>query len=121
AFVSRSRATPGEPAHTPGAPPSSATPNLQTLAERVLVQRFSPAAILTTDKGEIVHISGRTGNYLEPATGRATMNLFAMAREGLRTELRGAFATALQSNRAVEVAGITVGTNGGTKSVNLKV
>src|SRR6185503_10461776 len=60
-------------------------------------------------------------NYLEPAAGRATMNLFAMAREGLRSELRGAFATALHSNRAVEVAGITVGTNGGTKSVNLKV
>ena len=36
------------------------------------MQRFTPVAVLTSDKGEILYISGRTGKYLEPAVGRAT-------------------------------------------------
>ena len=54
------------------------------LADRVIVQRFSPAAVLTNDKGDILYISGRTGKYLELPVGKANLNIFAMAREGLR-------------------------------------
>src|SRR5262245_9626390 len=84
-------------------PPSPSTPNLQVLADHLLVQRFSPAAILASDKGDILYISGRTGKYLEPAVGRASMNLFAMAREGLRLDLTSAFSTALREERPVVV------------------
>ena len=110
---------PGEGYHPPMA--SSTTPNLQMLADHVLVQRFSPAAVLASDKGDILYISGRTGKYLEPAVGRANMNLFAMAREGLRLDLASAFSTALREERVVAVNGIEVGTNGGTQTVNLTV
>ena len=47
--------------------------------------------MLVNDKGDILYISGRTGKYLEPAAGKANWNIFAMAREGLRYELTGAF------------------------------
>src|SRR5262249_39666122 len=89
--------------------------------DRVLVQRFSPAAILTSDKGDILYISGRTGKYLEPPVGRANMNVFAMAREGLRLDLTSAFAAAMREDRPVANPGIQVGTNGGTQTVNLTV
>ena len=59
--------------------------NLQVLADQVLLQTYTPAAVLVNDKGDIVYISGRTGNYLEPASGKANWNIFAMAREGLRS------------------------------------
>jgi two-component system CheB/CheR fusion protein len=36
--------------------------------------------VLVNDKGDILYISGRTGKYLEPAAGKANMNIFAMAR-----------------------------------------
>ena len=71
-------------------------PNLQALADQLLLQRFSPAAVLTNDKGDILYISGRTGKYLEPAAGKANWNIFAMAREGLRYELNSAFQKALR-------------------------
>ncbi len=58
--------------------------NLQSLADQLLLQHFSPPAVLTNDKGDILYISGRTGKYLEPAAGKANWNIFAMAREGLR-------------------------------------
>jgi two-component system CheB/CheR fusion protein len=95
--------------------------SIESLAERVIVQRFSPAAVLASEKGDILYVSGRTGRYLEPAVGRASMNVFAMAREGLRYELSAAFSAALKEERAVTVRGVRVGTNGGTQVLDLTV
>ena len=58
-------------------------PSLQSLADQLLLQRYSPAAVLVTSEGDILYVSGKTGKYLEPAAGKANWNLFAMAREGL--------------------------------------
>jgi two-component system CheB/CheR fusion protein len=110
--------------HERGAPEeSSGRPalNLPTLVGHVLVQHFAPAAVLTTEKGEILYVSGRTGKYLEPAVGKASVNIFAMARQGLRLELSSAFAEALREKRPAIVRGISVGTNGGTQMIDLTV
>jgi two-component system CheB/CheR fusion protein len=96
-------------------------PNLQALANLTLVQRFSPPGVLCSDKGDILYVSGRTGKYLEPATGKANLNIFAMAREGLRYELSTAFSAAQRETRAITVRGLTVGTNGGAQTINLTV
>jgi chemotaxis methyl-accepting protein methylase/Skp family chaperone for outer membrane proteins len=95
--------------------------NLQSLADQLLLQQFSPPAVLVNDKGDILYISGRTGRYLEPAAGKANWNIFAMAREGLRFELRTAFQKALGQKEAVTVRGLKVGEEGGTRSVDLTV
>jgi enamine deaminase RidA (YjgF/YER057c/UK114 family) len=34
---------------------------LQTLADQLLLQKFSPAAVLTNADGDVLFISGRTG------------------------------------------------------------
>jgi two-component system CheB/CheR fusion protein len=99
----------------------SSRENIQTLAERIIVQRFAPTAVLTNDRGDILYISGRTGKYLEPAAGRASMNVFSMAREGLRYELSAAFSAALKEERPIVVRGVKVGTNGGTAILDMTV
>ena len=96
-------------------------PNLQTLVDRLIVQRFSPAAVITTEEGDILYISGRTGKYLEPAVGKANLNILAMARDGLRYELSRAFASALRQEAAVALRGLVVGTNGGTQTIDVVV
>ena len=78
-------------------------------------------AVLVNDKGDIFYISGRTGKYLEPAAGKANWNVFAMAREGLRYELAGAFQKALRQKGSVALHGLKVGTNGGEQGVDLTV
>lgn len=95
--------------------------NLQTLADQLLLQHFSPPAVLVNDKGDIIYISGRTGKYLEPAAGKANWNIFAMAREGLRFELGSAFQKAQRQSGAITVKGLKVGTNGGTQLVDVTV
>jgi two-component system CheB/CheR fusion protein len=95
--------------------------NLQAVADQFLLKQFAPAAVLVSDKGDIIYINGRTGKYLEPAAGKANWNIFAMAREGLRYELNGAFQKALREKAPVTLKNLVVGTNGGKQMVNLTV
>jgi two-component system CheB/CheR fusion protein len=101
--------------------PKDVAPNIQVLADRVLVQRFSPVGVLCSEKGDVLYISGRAGRYLEPSVGKANLNVFAMAREGLRYDLSRAFSKALRQERVVTVHGLKVGSNGGTQIVDLTV
>jgi two-component system CheB/CheR fusion protein len=95
--------------------------NIQTLTDQILLQRFTPASVLVNDQGDIVYITGRTGKYLEPAAGKANMNIYAMARDGLRQVLPGAFRTAMKNFDATTIHNIKVGTNGGTQFLNVTV
>ena len=95
--------------------------NLETLTDQFLLQNFSPAAVLVNTGGDILYVSGRTGKYLEPAVGKANLNIHAMAREGLRQELSFALTKARRQAEPVYVPELTVGTNGGTQMINLIV
>lgn len=106
------------PAEQPAAKPSL---SLQSLADQLVLQRFAPPAVLVNDKGDIFYVSGRTGKYLEPAAGKANWNLFAMAREGLRYELSGAFQKALRQDGVVALHDLKVGTDGGEQCVDVTV
>ena len=96
-----------------------ATDNIQHLADQLLLQRFAPASVLINTEGDILYITGRTGKYLEPAAGKANMNIYAMAREGLQSELPGAIRKAKLSKEPVKLHKLNVGTNGGTQMVDV--
>lgn len=95
--------------------------NLQTLADQLLLQHFSPPAVLVNDKGDILYISGRTGKYLEPAAGKANWNIFAMARDGLRFDLGSAFQKATKQKGPITVKDLNVSVNGGIQRVDITV
>jgi len=73
------------------------------------------------ERGDIIYISGRTGKYLEPAVGKANMNIFAMLREGLRNEFPSAFRQAIMRKERVIMHDLKVGTNGGTQILNMSI
>ena len=117
-FPSRARTT-APPADR--GQPSASAPSLQALADRLVLQRFAPPSVLTNDKGDIVYIVGRTGKYLEPASGRVNWNIFAMAREGLVHELGGAFRKAVRDKVTVTLRGMRVAVEGGVQFVDVNV
>jgi chemotaxis protein methyltransferase CheR/two-component system CheB/CheR fusion protein len=82
--------------------------NLQHQADQLLLQNFSPAAVLVNSDGDILYISGRTGKYLEPAAGKANWNIYAMAREGLRHELAGAMKKAMRQQGSITLKGVCI-------------
>ena len=94
--------------------------NIQALTDQILLQQFSPASVLVNDKGDILYITGSTGKYLAPAAGKASMNLFSMAREGLRGELPVAFRKAMQTTEKILIRNVRVGSNGGSLYVDVK-
>ncbi len=100
---------------------AQAPPSLQAQAEQLLLQHYSPAAVLVTKEGDILYISGKTGMYLEPAAGKANWNLFAMAREGLGNALSEAFHKALRQKATVSSANVHVGPRGATQAVDITV
>ncbi|HWR02760.1 MAG TPA: chemotaxis protein CheB [Humidesulfovibrio sp.] len=96
-------------------------PNVQTLADQFLLQRFAPAAVLTNSQGDILYISGRTGKFLEPAAGKANWNVFVMARGDLRLELTSAFHRAVRQDEPVVLKGRNLGAGSGALAVDVTV
>jgi two-component system CheB/CheR fusion protein len=96
-----------------------AASNLQSLADELLLQHFSPPAVLVNDQGDILYISGRTGKYLEPAAGKANWNIFAMARQGINSDLGVAFHKVLRQKEPITLRGLKVGTNGGSQTLDV--
>ncbi len=101
--------------------PGSLAPNIQSLADGLLLQHFSPPGVLVNQDGDIVYISGRTGKYLEPAVGKANLNIFAMLREGLQSEFPIAFRKAILTKETVTLHNVRVGSNDSSLTVNVKI
>ncbi len=94
---------------------------LQTMAERQLLDRYSPAYVVINADGELIHGSGRTGKYLELAPGAPRMDIFSMARTGLRADLRVGVHKAVSTGQVAIQKSIVVGTNGGRQTIDLVV
>jgi two-component system, chemotaxis family, CheB/CheR fusion protein len=80
--------------------------NVQALADQLLLQKYSPAAILVNASGDVLYISGHTGRYLEPAAGKANWNIHVMARPSIRTPLTLALRRAVKERTTVDVHGL---------------
>jgi two-component system CheB/CheR fusion protein len=64
-----------------------------------IVERYAPAYVVVDDQHEVLRFSGRTGRFLEPASGAASLNLLSLIRKDLRLELRAALVKAAQRER----------------------
>jgi two-component sensor histidine kinase len=82
------------PIHTDRLPVarSSSPPPAETVAPGKLYQRmiahYAPPGILVNPDDDVVHSSDRVGRYLVQPGGPPTANIFKLAREELRAELR---------------------------------
>lgn len=90
----------------------SSAPNLQLLVEKMVLQRYAPAAVLVTNQGDMLYFSGKTGKYLEPASGKPSLNLFAMAREGLNQALSEAFHRAVRDKTMAKLKNVKIDGSG---------
>lgn len=95
--------------------------NHQTLADQLMLKQFSPPGVLVNEEGDILYISGRTGKYLEPAAGKANLNIYAMLKDGIRKEFPVAFHQAIRKRGLIVMRNMKVGTNGKTQYVNVNI
>ena len=95
--------------------------NIAQLAERIILQSYSPNCVIVSENGDILYIHGKTGKYLELSDGEAKMNIFEMAREGLQQELTAMIRKVKSSNKTLSAEGIRVKTNGKFQLIRLTV
>ncbi len=101
--------------------PANAAANLRRSVESRVVERFAPAHVVVNAEGDILHFSPRTGKYLEPATGLPNRQLLAMARRGLRLDLRAALRDAVEKRMPVTREHIAVEVDGRKQFVNVAI
>jgi two-component system, chemotaxis family, CheB/CheR fusion protein len=99
--------------------PADAT--LRQLLERQLLRTYAPPTVITSDRGEIVYIHGRTGAFLEPAPGGPSNNILSMAREGLQPTLSALLRRAAAEGGEVVQREVHVANNGNSITVDVVV
>ena len=91
---------------SPGKRPDTAV-QLGRQAERV-VERHAPAYVLVDPSFEVLSFSGRTGRFLEPASGSANLNVLNLVHRDLRMDLRAALQRASLDKSLVKIDRIAI-------------
>ncbi|HKW54942.1 MAG TPA: chemotaxis protein CheB [Stellaceae bacterium] len=84
-----------------------------------LVDSYAPAYLIVDDRYEVLHFSGRTGKYLQPSAGAASLDLFSLIDTGLRPDVRNALHKAMASGQKVVQENVFVNINGGRQALNI--
>ena len=80
------------------APVPSRQAALSELCRTMVLDAHGPAAVLINRKLECLFSQGPTDRYLKVASGRSSLDVIAMAREGVQTKLRSAIQGALRTH-----------------------
>jgi two-component system CheB/CheR fusion protein len=95
--------------------------DLQRKTDLIIQSKYAPAAVVVDADLQILQFRGRTGFYLEPPSGEATLNLFRMARENLAVPLRKAIEAAGRQNISTRETGIGAEYRGERRQIDIEV
>src|SRR5262249_29701206 len=86
-----------------------------------VVEHFAPTFVIVDDAGQTLYFSPGTGKYLQPAAGPPNRDVIAMARPGLRADLRTALHSAREAGQRVVRDRVHVQINGGVQVISIAV
>ncbi len=93
---------------------------LERRAQRI-AERYAPAYVITDENFQILHFSGRTGRYIEPTAGTATLDLLGLVHRDIRLELRTALSRAVETGEVAHAEQVQLGLNGHRVLVDITV
>ncbi len=102
-------------------PPIQDEINELRIVETILHQSDIPSGVVIDETGKILYIHGSTGKFLEPSIGLPRLNIYDMAREGLKQELPQAVKKAMSELGEVVKRGVKVRFNGDEALISLIV
>jgi two-component system CheB/CheR fusion protein len=86
-----------------------------------IVEHFAPTYVIVDEAGQTLYFSSGTGKYLQPAAGPPNRDIIAMARPGLRADLRTALHRARENGQRVVRDRVHVQVDGGVQLVSIAV
>ncbi|MDB5197960.1 MAG: signal transduction histidine kinase with CheB and CheR, partial [Flaviaesturariibacter sp.] len=93
---------------------------IEKAVDNLLLRKYVPASVLVNSELDILQFRGATGSYLEPAPGKASLNLMKMAKSGLSFELRSLVHKAKKSGQAVKKEGIQISSDEGVAFISVE-
>ncbi|GFO61163.1 hypothetical protein GMST_34880 [Geomonas silvestris] len=113
------------PLMAPGGSPNLAAAQAEEaspvqLAQKALLDLYTPPGVVVNERYEVVHVFPRTGPFLEIREGELSRDLLRLAREELRPSLRAAIYKACAEQQEVVFKGIKAGGDPDA-AINLRV
>jgi PAS domain S-box-containing protein len=84
---------------------------VEQLAQKLVLERFTPPSVIINEFDEIQFVQGRTGKYLEITTGELSGAITKIAREGLKIALANAIRKAKTTRQEVRHQNLAVKIN----------
>ncbi len=95
--------------------------DVQMEADRILLARYAPGAVVVNDRLEVVLYRGYTGRYLEASPGKPNLDLRTLIRPGIMGELEQAFEQARKEQLPARIELLQVRGDRESVEINLEV
>lgn len=113
------------PERTPPSPTGITTmseePSTLLFVETILQQSATPPCVIIDERHDVVYVHGRTGEFLEPAEGKTSVDIVEMARPGLRKALADALRRIAIDRMEVVLEGLEIQAETGIVRANVTV
>jgi two-component system CheB/CheR fusion protein len=110
---------PGKTTESQGSPEPEV--DVQIEADRLVLKNYAPVGVVINANLEVIQFRGRTTPYLEPAPGKASLNVLKLARNGLAIELSSLINAARRKGAPVKKDGVPFDGNGHKRILNIFV
>lgn len=95
--------------------------SFQKDAARIALSKYVPPSVVVSADMEILQFQGRTGLFLEPASGLPSNNLLKMAKQDLQNGIRKTFELAKKKNTAVRKENLGFVVEGQRREVSIEI
>jgi two-component system CheB/CheR fusion protein len=95
--------------------------DIEKETDKLLLSRYVPASVLVNKDLQILRFHGSTSNYLQPSSGRASLNLLKMVKDEFLIELKGLINRVKKSGVTERKEGIHIVQNGVEREIAIEV
>ena len=99
----------------------NADSDIDSEINKILLAKFVPATVVVNSYLEIIQFRGSTSKYLNPSSGRASLNLLKMVTDDLAYDLGHLITRAKKEGRSQKKEGLQISSNGSLQFVNITV
>jgi two-component system CheB/CheR fusion protein len=95
--------------------------DVQAEADREVLRNHAPVGVVINSSMDVIQFRGRTTPYLEQASGKPSLNLLKMARNGLAVELRALITAAMRKGVRIGKDGVSFDDKNHKRILNISV
>lgn len=93
----------------------------QQMADRMIMKKYAPAAVLVNQQLQVLQFRGHTGRYLEPTPGEASLDILKLVRDGLNMYVQNLLIKSMDEHTYARKDHILYMDDGQEKSVDIEI